>query len=70
MELTPHAKTVDALLQANHGQTLEGFIAIRRGDGASYRRIAEALHVVTQGVVDVTGETIRNWALSLEEITA
>lgn len=61
MAPTQHAKTVDALLQA-HGVTLEEFIANRRAEGVSYNRIAKALGLFTEGIVDVTGETIRNWS--------
>ena len=61
MASTPHAKTVDALLRAQ-GETLEAFITYRRDLGVSYNRIAKALAVLTDGIVDVTGETIRNWS--------
>ena len=61
MATTQHAKTVDALLKAR-GFTLEAFIADRRDLGLSYNRIAKALALLTDGIVDVTGETIRNWS--------
>lgn len=65
MELPPHAKTIDALLRASHETTLVEILD-RRKDGKSYRRIATELRELTEGAVDVTGETIRNWINQLE----
>lgn len=65
MAFTPHAKTVDAYLQRD-GTTLADFITERRGTGLSFAKIARDLFVHTDGVVDVTGETIRNWSDQIE----
>lgn len=64
MRLTAHAKTVDALLVAR-GTSLAAFITEKRGDGLSFARVATALATFTGGVVDVTGQTVNNWATDL-----
>jgi len=64
--LTSQAKTVNALLEANHSTTLRSFLDERRRENKSYRMIARELLDATDGVVDVTGETIRNWAADLK----
>lgn len=70
MQFTPHARTVDALLQTK-GNTLANFITTHRGRGLSYAKVAQALYESTGHVVNVTGETIRNWDEALErEATA
>ena len=67
--LTSQARTVNALLEANHAITLRSFLDERRQDNKSYRMIARELLDATDGVVDVTGETIRNWATDLKLLT-
>lgn len=69
MKITPHARTVDALLQTK-GNTLANFIATHRDNGQSYAKIALALYEYTDHVVQVTGETIRNWAEQYEKAEA
>ena len=64
MAPTAHAKTVDAYLRT-HQSSLHEFITDKRAEGLSYARVAVALANFTEGVVDVTGETIRNWAADL-----
>ena len=61
MTTTSFARTVDALLQTNHGTTLHGFIVSRRNRGDSYSSIAADLRKITGGTVDVTRQTITNW---------
>lgn len=65
MELSANAKTVDALLRATHDMTLVDILDLRK-QGTSYRGIAIQLRGLTDGAVDVTGETIRNWINQLE----
>lgn len=65
MPLTPHAKTIDALLKQRE-MSLASFIADYRELGLSYAQIATALSKATGGVVKVSGETIRNWTLDLQ----
>lgn len=65
MKITPHARTVDALLQTK-GNTLANFIATHRDNGLSYTKVAQALYDATDRVVNVTGETIRNWDEALK----
>lgn len=43
------------------GVSLETFIAERRANGESYRRIALALRDATAGAIDVTDVTVRAW---------
>lgn len=61
MKITPHAKTVDGYLKTK-GLSLAEFIQERREEGLSFHRIAQALYAATEGIVDVTGQTISNWA--------
>lgn len=65
MAPTAHAKTVDAFLQTVDS-SLAAFITEKRAAGLSFERVAAALAVFTGGVVDVTGQTIRNWATDLD----
>ena len=67
--LTPHAKTVDALLR-QRGISLEDFIGERRQEGRSYNRIAKELESFTDGVVEVTGQTVINWEQSFEKVAS
>lgn len=43
------------------GQPIEDWIASRRADSVSWRKIALELHERTGGQVSVTGEAIRLW---------
>lgn len=69
MKLSPHARTVNALLETK-GYTLSDFISDRRDEGMSWQRIARALYDFTDEVVDVTGETIRVWGEQIERSAA
>lgn len=73
MKITPHARTVDAYLKTLD-TTLAGFITEKRQQGLSFARVATALAEFTKGVVDVTGQTVNNWAadlgLALEEVAS
>ena len=68
MSLTSQARTTSALLEANHQTTLAEFLGDQREQGRSYERIAKELHILTDGVVSVTRETIRNWINELEAV--
>lgn len=65
MQMTAHQKTADALLRSVHGKSLTDFIQTRRDDGQSYRQITRDLYEATGGGVDVTLETVRDWAVRL-----
>ena len=65
MKITPHARTVNALLETQ-GTDLASFLKDQRDSGLSLAKTARALFEFTGGVVDVTGETIRNWTADLE----
>jgi len=60
MSIPAHARTVDALLQTK-GYTLPDFIADKLDEGISWRLIARSLYEFTDGVVDVTHQTVANW---------
>lgn len=74
MKITPHQRTVDALLTETKGITLPDFIADRRDPDTfkSYELIARDLHEATGGIVDVVGKTIERWhqAFLAEEVAA
>ena len=52
---------VNALLVEKVSQTIDQFIATRRGDGKSWERIAKELFDVTDGAVDVSTPTVLRW---------
>lgn len=54
---SPFKRLADRLL----GEPVDGFIADRRAQGESYRRIARALLEATHGEIDVTEATVRAW---------
>lgn len=58
-DLTPLQRLATALLD----QPLDEWVAERRDPAAlhSWRLIAQQLAKATDGQVDVTGETLRNW---------
>jgi hypothetical protein len=43
------------------GRPVEDYIASRRSEGTSWRRIAREIAEATGGMVDVTERTLRNW---------
>lgn len=63
MNITPHQRTVDALLTETKGIPLSAFIADRRDPTSfkSYEIIARDLHDATDGIVDVVGKTVERW---------
>lgn len=63
---SPRKRFADRLL----GVSVEEFIATRRADGDSYRRIAVALSDATGGEIDVTDVTVRVWHQQQSEDTA
>lgn len=46
-------------VEANLGEPLRDYVAKRRGDRASWRRIA--LEVTARTGIDITGEALRVW---------
>lgn len=60
---TPTRRLADKLLP----EGVDAFIATRRDGEQSWRRIALDLRDATRGEVDVTPETIRNWATRADE---
>lgn len=68
MTLTGQARTASALLEAKHKTSLADFLTSRRAEGVSYERIAQEMNRLTDGAVQVTGETIRNWINDLEVV--
>ena len=61
MELSPYQRVADALLHALHGTTLAIFVLDLHESGASTRAIASQLRDATDGAVDVSNQTIKNW---------
>ena len=51
----------DALLRAQHGHTLDGWLLDRDDLEVPAAAIARQLADATDGAVDVTSQTIRNW---------
>lgn len=70
MAVTSFAKTVDALLRANHDTTLQDFIVSRRKQRKSYGQIAAELNTITDGTVEVSRQTVVNWATELLEVAS
>ena len=66
MASTTHTKYADALLEAKYDTTLADFLNDHRGQGDSFDRIARDLHDFTNGLISVTGNTIRNWINDLQ----
>jgi hypothetical protein len=61
---TPTRLLADKLIQDG----VDSFIADRRAERKSWRRIALDLRDATNGVIDVTPETVRKWATSLQAV--
>lgn len=59
----PRQRLADLLL----GRPVLDFIAERRADDASYRRIAADLRDATSGEIDVSDVTVRAWHLAAQE---
>lgn len=62
----PQQRYADLLL----GRSVDDFIAERRANDVSYRRIARDLADATDGEIDVSDVTIRAWALRVRENAA
>jgi hypothetical protein len=63
---SPRKRFADRLL----GLPVETFIAERRANGDSYRRIALDLLDATSGEIDVTDVTVRSWHQEAEATAA
>lgn len=55
---TPNQRLASLIL----GQPVQTWIASRRDSGRSWRLVARDLYEATNGQIDVTHETVRNWA--------
>jgi DNA-binding PadR family transcriptional regulator len=66
MKLSPHARVIDAYLRTKDTD-LETFLIRHRADGKSGHQIARELLVLTNGIVDLTPQTIYNWLRDLED---
>lgn len=60
MAQTTAQRLADGVLR-HHGTSLDAFITERREQDVSWERIARELSAATDGVVDVTSTTLRNW---------
>lgn len=60
MTQTTAQRLADGVLR-HHGTSLEDFVDERRKQDVSWERIARDLVAATDGVVDVTSTTLRNW---------
>lgn len=64
---SPTKQLADRLLtDRTVADSVDQFIADRRTDHKSWRRIALDLRDLTDGQIDVTPETIRGWALAAQ----
>lgn len=63
---TPTRRLADKLIEGG----VDRFIQDRRANGDSWRSISLALRDTTGSEIDVTPETVRNWAQSLEAADA
>lgn len=61
MEMSPYQRVADALLHALHGTTLPIFVLDLHDQGESTRAIASRLRDATDGAVDVSNQTIKDW---------
>jgi hypothetical protein len=68
MSATNQRGIVSAFLESKHATTLERFLTEKREQNASHETIARDLHVLTNGTVSVSGETIRRWINDLEAV--
>lgn len=62
----PQQRYADLLL----GRSVDDFIAERKANGDSYRRISIDLRDATDGEIDVSDVTIRAWHLRSSDDTA
>lgn len=58
---TPTRRLADKLIEGG----VNRFIADRRTNGESWRTISLALRDATDGEIDITPETVRNWGQTL-----
>lgn len=58
---TPGYRLADVLLGGNFAERLNAW----RSEGQSYEWIARELHRLTDGQVDVTFSTVRNWLVEV-----
>ncbi len=56
--MTPTQQLVEMIL----GEPIEAWIAKQRADGIAWRIVARNLYGATNGRIDVTHETLRNWS--------
>lgn len=63
-------QTADEVLRASIGQGLDDWLLARRAERASYEEIARDIYTVTNGVVEVSYQTIKRWLAHAEETAA
>ena len=54
---------VEAFLRSEKDLELEGWVVDQRVDGKSWETIARDLYTLTEGIVEVSGATVRRWFL-------
>lgn len=66
MALNPHQRLASLLL----GEPLDSYIKTRRDAKRSWRLIAREIYDKTEGQIDVTPQTLRNWSVNGEASNA
>ncbi len=64
LDRLPRQRYADMLL----GRSVDDFIAERRANGQSYRRIAADLRDATSGEIDISDVTVRAWDLRSQDV--
>lgn len=54
-------RATDEIFRRDYGQPLGKWVQARRAEGKSWRACSIELHRFTDGFVDVTEVTLRNW---------
>ena len=65
-----YRRIVEALFVAEENITLEEWVAVRRRTATPWRRIVVELSDITDGLIDVSPQTLINWYDSDRKTTA
>lgn len=65
-----YLRAVNWIVERITGDDIEAWLGERIKAGDSYRTIARDLCTVTDGVVDVSAESVRRWVLDFQESRA